>query len=87
MNIKEIREWGNFALTLFLAICLPIGGLLLRNQKLELQNDSDAKYQTKAAAKDFQTETNNKLDKLADGIVTVREDLSAIKGQLARKNP
>lgn len=74
-------------MTAAVVIMLPVGGLVLHNQKLEIQKDADAKYETVSDADKFQSLTNNKLDKLADGMAAVRDDVATIKGQLAHKNP
>jgi hypothetical protein len=85
-RVKEIREWATFALTALTVAVVPLGLLIMSNQKLEIQKEADSKYQTRMDAHDFQETTNNKLDKLADGMAAVQTDVASIKGHLARKD-
>lgn len=84
--LKELREWGNFGLTLLIAVMIPMGAIVLKNQRLEIQSDADRKYQTKEDANAFQTATNTKLDKITDAAEATRTDLATIKAQLANMN-
>lgn len=75
-QMKEWREWGTFALTLLTVVAIPVGALILRNQRLEIAAECDHKYATQAMvtaeraereAGDQSTwrrlgETNGKLD-------------------------
>jgi hypothetical protein len=86
-RVKEIREWVAIFLTLLIGWGVWSVNSRLHVEQLEFQQKADEKYESKVDAKDFETITNNKLDKLTDGIAAVRDDVSSIKGQLARKNP
>lgn len=88
-KVKEAREWVNLAVTIVgpmvIAWLLWSMNSRLQVERLEIQKESDSKYQTLSDADRFQTLTNNKLDKLADGMSAVRDDVATIKGQLARR--
>jgi hypothetical protein len=91
-RIKEIREWLTFVFTIITFVAAPIGLMVLKNQRLEIESAADAKYETKADAATFEAATNSKLDKISDAAEATRQDVAAIKAQVAiiterKKNP
>jgi len=48
-KLKELREWGTFFLTLLTLVAVPVLALVLRNQRLEMQQEADKKYVTQEA--------------------------------------
>ena len=85
-KIKEFREWATFILTALTLVAIPMGAMVLKNQRLEIEANADSKYQTKADAAAFQSVTNAKLDKLADNSDSTRQDIASIRATLSSIN-
>lgn len=47
-RLKEVREWGNFIITILVGIAIPVGIMVLKNEKLEIQADVREKFVAKS---------------------------------------
>ena len=68
-KMKEIREWATFVLSAVTVVAIPIGILILRNQRLEIQVDEAKKYVT--------------LDSYKTDSAVHNQEYGEIKGQLS----
>lgn len=85
-SIKEWREWATFIFTVLTLVAAPLGLIVLKNQRLEIEASADAKFQTKSDASVYQSLTNAKLDKITDAAESTRQDIAVIKSQLSNLN-
>ncbi len=46
---KAFREWGTFLLSCFTALAIPGGLLILKNQRMEIEQEISASYVNKSA--------------------------------------
>lgn len=48
VRLKEVREWGTFMLSLLTVVAIPIGLVVLRNQRLEIEREVTDKFLTRS---------------------------------------
>lgn len=96
---RELREWGTFWLSFATAVAIPIGLLILKNQRLEIESAVAERYVSKEAwLKDKSdlaeedkitwkkvTEIGVKLDDIRMDQVRMQDSISSIKEALALK--
>lgn len=91
-KLKELREWGTFWLSLLTVICIPVGILILRNQRLEIERGVSDIYVTKAvwqeekaSAERHQTEVGQKLDTILAEQIRQQSIIGSLRESIAKK--
>ncbi len=80
-KIREFREWATFGFTILTVLLFPIGALIMKNQKLEIEADADARYVSKPVFEASSISTNSKLDSIENKLSRVQQDIATIKGR------
>lgn len=43
-RVNNIRDWANLALTLIISLAIPVGALVLKNQRLEITSEMQRNF-------------------------------------------
>lgn len=81
---REIRDWINFALTILTVLIVPIGLLVLRNQRLEIREEMRQDYVTKEIYKVNEQARDATSTRISADITELNLKLDRMQIQLAR---
>ncbi len=82
--MKELREWGTFALSAITVLAIPAVWLVLHNQKLEIEQDVSSKYVQKMDYEANKSSLDNADRDNAKAVGEIRGQLNSILIQQAR---
>ncbi len=81
---KEVREWLGFAFSLLTLIAIPVGAVILRNQRLEIREETRHDYVSKELyAADAIVKAAENAQLKAD-IATLNAKMDALKITMVR---
>lgn len=93
-KIKEVREWATFMLSAVTVVAIPVGLLILRNQRLEILNDVAGKYVTSetykaglASQAQSYGEIKGKLDSMFIEQIHMSDNFQVLKDQISGRKP
>lgn len=85
-KLREAREWLTFAASLLTVIGIPVGLLVLRNQKLETLEQVRHEYVTKESFEANKSAQASELNSLktteASEIISLKAELSRLSAQI-----